>query len=148
MHVAPWISPESVKNAYTRELWFRGWMGDRYGGTQAKRQRRPGEKTLKLLRFITARMNYIDDSDEKRAKGREVAAQWDARYPEWAYQGDTPNTRTMWWDYNRALQQVAPSASSKKSETQKRLRIWPGEDDTKCHRSADAANVQQHGSMT
>lgn len=76
LHIAPWISPESVKNAYTRELWFRGWMSERYNwskgskGSKAKRQRRLDDKTLKLLRFITTRMDQLNDPCEKRNKGR------------------------------------------------------------------------------
>jgi len=116
MHVAPWISPESVKNAYMRELWFRGWSGERYGGSKAKRQRSLGPKTIPLLRFITARIDRIDDSHERRAKGRKIAAQWDAMYPCWAYRGDT---RTMWRDYSRALEQVVPSSSDKNPAQQR-----------------------------
>lgn len=111
MHVAPWISSKSVKNAYTRELWFRGWLQERYAwpkGPKAKRRRRLDDKTLKLLRFITSRMDRVNDSREKRSKGSQIAAEWDAVYPEEAYRGDT---RTMWRDYNRALQQVAPIAT-------------------------------------
>lgn len=111
LHIAPWISPESVKNAYTGELWFRGWMSERYNwskGSKAKRQRRLDDKTLKLLRFVTARMDQINDSREKRNKGSRIAAEWDEMCPEWAYRGDT---RTMWRDYSRALQSVAPIAA-------------------------------------
>jgi hypothetical protein len=109
LHVSPWISPESVKNAYTRELWFRGWMTEHYGGPKAKRRRRLSDKSLKLLRFITDRIDRIDHRG-RRPNGRDVAAQWDATYPEWAYRGDT---RTMWRDYNRALRQVVPTVVRK-----------------------------------
>jgi hypothetical protein len=104
MRVEPWISPESVKNAYTRELWFRGWMNEHYGGRKVKRRRRPADKNLKLLRFVTDRIDHRG----RRPNGREVAAQWDAAYPDWAYRG---NTRRLWRDYKRALQQVAPEAA-------------------------------------
>ncbi len=107
MHVAPWISPETVKNAYMHELWFRSWMGERYSGHKAKWRRRLSDKYLKLLRFVTDRI----DSYGQRPKGREVVAEWDTEYPQWAYRG---NTRTMWRDYNRALQRVAPTAAKKR----------------------------------
>ncbi len=111
LHAAPWISSESVKSAYSRELWLRGWMSERYNwskGPKAKRQRRLDDKTLKLLRFVTARMDQLNDPREKRRKGRQIAAEWDAVFAEWAYRGDT---RTMWRDYNRALQSVASVAA-------------------------------------
>lgn len=104
MHIAPWISPESVKNAYLRMLWFRGWMNERYGSSKAKRQRRLSAKNLKLLRFVTDRIDY----QGRLPRGRDVVSEWDAEYPMWSYRDDT---RTMWRDYNRALQQVAPSPS-------------------------------------
>jgi hypothetical protein len=109
LHVAPWVSPDSVKGAYRQELWFRGWMSgrDSVEGTarKAKSVRRISDKNLKLLRFITDRI----DSRGRRPRGKDVAASWDAKHPEWAYRGDT---RTMWRDYNRALQQVAPEAAN------------------------------------
>jgi hypothetical protein len=102
LHVAPWISPESVKNAYRRELWIRGWTNERYGeGRRAKSVRRISDRNLKLLRFVTDRIDHRGE----RPRGKDVAAAWDAEYPEWAYGGDT---RTMWRDYNRTRRQVAP----------------------------------------
>lgn len=108
IHVAPWVSPDSVKNAYMRQLWFRGWMNERYGGSKAKRRRRLSDKNLKLLRFITDRID--DRGRAPKDRGAEVAAEWDAEYPEWAYRG---NTRGMWRDYARALREVAPEATQK-----------------------------------
>lgn len=106
VHAEPWISPESVKNAYMRSTWLRGWASERYTVSGAKRQRGPQEKSLKLLRFVTASMDRIDDPSERRTKGREIAARWDVMHPPWAYRGDT---RTMWRDFNRALNSVAPA---------------------------------------
>lgn len=108
MHVAPWISPENVKNAYMRELWFREWMNEHYGGSKAKRRRRLSDKNLRLLRFITDRVDNRGRVPKDR--GAEVAAEWDAEYPEWAYRG---NTRGMWRDYNRALREVVPEVTRK-----------------------------------
>jgi hypothetical protein len=56
------------------------------------------------LRFITDRIDHRG----RWGVGRDVAAQWDAAYPDWAYRG---NTRRMWRDHKRALQQVAPEAA-------------------------------------
>jgi hypothetical protein len=109
---APWISPESVKNAYTREVWFQSWLNEHYGGEKAKRRRRLSDKNLKLLRFVTERLDHRG----QRPRGKDVAAAWDAEHferPKWLYHGDT---RSMWRDYNRALQEVAPSVAGKKSE--------------------------------
>lgn len=82
------------------------WLKD----SKAKRRRRLDDKTVKLLRFVTTRMDRTNDSREKRSKGRQIAAEWDTMYSDWAYRGDT---RTMWRDYNRALRQVAPIAARK-----------------------------------
>jgi hypothetical protein len=111
IHAAPWISPESVKNVYRSTLQSsersKRWS-ERYSGRKVsdenlkpKRRRRLPDKSLKLLRFITGRIDYRG----RRPNGREVAAQWDAAYPDWAYRG---NTRIMWRDYKRALRAVAP----------------------------------------
>jgi hypothetical protein len=116
IHAAPWISPESVKNAYVQYRhdlsWFRGWMRERHddrivsdGNLTPKRRRRPSDKNLKLLSFITERIDHRG----RRPQGKEVAAEWDAKYPEWAYKGDT---RTMWRDYKRALKAVARTAAN------------------------------------
>ena len=105
LHVTPWASPDSVKGAYRRELWFRGWMSGHYSvghaADKARSIRRIPDKNLKLLRFITDRIDHRG----RRPVGKDVAAAWDAEHPEWAYRGDT---RTMWRDYNRALRAVAP----------------------------------------
>lgn len=106
LRVASWISPESVKNAYMREVWFRYRMSEHYGGPKAKRRRRLSDKNLKLLRFITERIDHRG----RRPNGGEATAQWDAAYPDWAYRGDT---RTMWRDYSRALRQVTPTVARK-----------------------------------
>lgn len=111
LHVAPWVSPDSVKKAYRHELWFRGWMSERYshnlGHTPPKGRsvRRISDKNLKLLRFITDRIDHRG----RRPRGKDLVLAWDAEYPTWAYRGDT---RTMWRDYNRALRAVAPETVS------------------------------------
>jgi hypothetical protein len=118
LHVTPWVSPDSVKGAYRHALyalWLRGWMSSRYSylgptvrkpsARKVKSVRRISDKNLKLLSFITDRIDYRGN----RPEGKDVAAVWDAKYPEWAYRGDT---RTMWRDYNRALKQVAPEVAN------------------------------------
>jgi hypothetical protein len=106
MHMAPWISRQSRENAFARELWFRGWMNERYGGLKAKRRRRLSQKSIRLVRFLNDRI----DHHGRRPNGRDFVAEWDAMYPDWSYRGDT---RSMWRDFNRALRAVAPETVQK-----------------------------------
>lgn len=133
MHVESWISADSVQNAYRSQLQFSEWLGKRYGSGRSSRwNRRISDKNLKLLRFVTERI----DSRGRRPDGKALVAEWDAQ--EWVREWDAQKeveenprkrasykgeTRRFWRDYNRALHSVAPSASGRKSELQRRLGV-------------------------
>ena len=90
LNVAPWMSAEALKNAF-RDLQRRYILGQDL--------RRLGDKTLKLLRFVTERI----DPTGPAPRGRELVARWNRENPQWAYSRDT---RRFWRDYNRARQSV------------------------------------------
>ena len=120
MHVESWISADSVQDAYRGKLWFSEWQSKRYGSGRSSRwNRRVSDKNLKLLRFVTER---IDSRGHRPENGKALVAEW---VREWdaqkeveenprkraSYKGDT---RRFWRDYNRVLRLVASTAAPKK----------------------------------
>jgi hypothetical protein len=138
LKIESWMPPEVVQRVYSDIQ--RGLHGER-------RARRLEEKSLKLLRFVTERMDPLTLTDEerkmtprqlRRRRGPRLVAAWDRENPKHPYEG---NTWKFWRDYDRIRQAVvSPSfelrgksyTPAKKPPKTKRLKIagtdshgWP-----------------------
>ena len=118
IEASPWISSRSVARAF-RKAQIKT-LGSGAGSS-------PGEKNLKLLRFVIERTDPLGmleagsrlpkdpmhrTEDElitnlqyvKVPEGKELVKEWNEMYPEWSYGGDTKN---FWRDFNRIRKSVA-----------------------------------------
>jgi hypothetical protein len=103
LKIEPWVSPESVQQIYSdAERTLRG----------EHRVRRLEDKSLKLLQFVTERVDPLGLTPEereltprqlRRRMGQKLVDAWDKENP-----GDTygSNTRKFWRDFNRARRAV------------------------------------------
>jgi hypothetical protein len=118
VEASPWVSAKTVEHAFRRaQIKTLGSSGGR----------RPGEKNLMLLRFVTERTKPLGLLAEgkrpsgapermtelelvtnhrymKVPNGKELVSEWDQIYPRWSYKGDT---RRFWRDYKRIRRTVA-----------------------------------------
>ena len=62
--------------------------------------RKLGNKSLKLLRFVTERI----DPTSPVTEGEMLVEEWNRENPQWAYGKD--DTRTFWRDYNRVRKAI------------------------------------------
>jgi hypothetical protein len=118
IEASPWISSRSVARAF-RKAQIKT-LGSGAGSS-------PGEKNLKLLRFVIERTDPLGileagsrlpkdpmhrTEDElitnlqyvKVPEGKELVKEWNEMYPEWSYGG---NTKNLWRDFNRIRKSVA-----------------------------------------
>jgi hypothetical protein len=118
IEASPWISSRSVARAF-RKAQIKT-LGSGAGSS-------PGEKNLKLLRFVIERTDPLGmleagsrlpktpdhrTEDElitnlqyvKVPEGKELVKEWNEMYPEWSYGGDTKN---FWRDFHRIRKSVA-----------------------------------------
>jgi hypothetical protein len=118
IEASPWISSRSVARAFRRAQIKT--LGSSAGSS-------PGEKNLKLLRFVIERTDPLGileagsrlpkdtmhrTEDElitnlqyvKVPEGKELVKEWNEMYPEWSYGGNTKNLRR---DFNRIRKSVA-----------------------------------------
>lgn len=106
LRAVPWLSSKSVERAFRAEQ----------TKLLSKGRRRPLEKNSELLRFVTARIDFMG----RRPEGRLLVAEWNRMHPQWAY---INNTRQFWRDYNlalgNALQMVAPRALQRRKRPDK-----------------------------
>jgi hypothetical protein len=103
LKIEPWVSPESVQQVY-REA--------QQNLIAEHRVRRLEDKSLKLLQFVTERMDSLALTPEerkltprqlKRRMGPRLVEDWDKENPDDAYEG---NTWRFWRDFNRARRAV------------------------------------------
>jgi len=118
VEASPWVSSRTVERAFRKaQIKTLGSSGGRP----------PGEKNLKLLRFVMERTEPLGllkegkrppDAPEgmtelelvtnlrymKVPKGKELVREWNEMYPQWSYKDDT---RRFWRDYNRIRRAVA-----------------------------------------
>jgi hypothetical protein len=114
LKVAPWVSPQSVAQV------FREALGKLRG---EHRSRRLDDVSLKLLEFVTERIDPLTLTPEereltprqlKRRMGPKLVAAWDKENPKNRYEG---NTWKFWRDFSRVRRAVlSPSLQ------------WDGED--------------------
>jgi hypothetical protein len=118
VEAAPWVSSKTVERAFRKAQIKTLGSG---GG------RPPGEKNLKLFRFVTERIEPLGLLEEekrppkapeylgeielvanhwymKAPEGKELVSEWNETYPQWSYKSDT---RRFWRDYNRIRKTVA-----------------------------------------
>ena len=118
IEASPWISSSSVARAF-RKAQIKT-LGYGVGSS-------PGEKNLKLLRFVIERTDPLGmleagsrlpkdpmhrPEDElitnlqyvKVPEGKELVNEWNEMYPQWSYGG---NTKNFWRDFNRIRKSVA-----------------------------------------
>jgi hypothetical protein len=119
IEASPWVSSKMVERAFRRAQIKTLGSG---GG------RPPGEKNLKLLRFVIERtepLGMLEDGRRppgapehmvglelvaqyplyrKMPNGKELVREWNEKYPQWSY-GDA--TRRFWRDYHRIKKAVA-----------------------------------------
>jgi hypothetical protein len=118
VEASPWVSSKTVERAFRKaQIKTLGSSGGRP----------PGEKNLKLLRFVIEQMEPLGLLKEgkrppgapegmtelelvtnlwymKAPKGKELVREWNETYPQWSYKDDT---RRFWRDYNRIRKAVA-----------------------------------------
>jgi hypothetical protein len=116
VEASPWVSSKAVERAFRKAQIKTLGSG---GG------RPPGEKNLRLFRFVVERIEPLGllgeplpDAPEhmvelelvanhwymKTPEGKELVREWDETYPQWKYGSDT---RRFWRDYNRIRKTVA-----------------------------------------
>lgn len=118
VEASPWVSSKTVERAFRKAQIKTLGSG---GG------RPPGEKNLKLFRFVTEQIEPLGLLEEgkrppkapeylmeielvanhwymKVPKGKDLVREWNETYPQWSYGGDT---RRFWRDYNRIRKTVA-----------------------------------------
>ncbi len=124
VEASPWVSSKAVERLFCKaQIQVMGTSGGRP----------PGQKNLKLFRFVAERIEIADRSetdekpptpsadvivapdnmehpcDLKTHDGKVIVDEWNKAYPEWAYKtsaGDL-NTRLFWRDYNRIKRTIA-----------------------------------------
>jgi hypothetical protein len=96
LNVQPWVPAETVENVY-RQVQSRVLGGE---------NKRIGDKSLRLLEFVTQRA----EADGELPSGRALVEQWDQIWihekPQWCYGADT---RTFWRDLRNAQRSVTNS---------------------------------------
>jgi hypothetical protein len=135
VEASPWVTSKAVERLF-RKAQIQA-MGTRGG-------RPPGQKNLKLFRFVTERIEIADRSetngrsrtpsvdvtvapgsmkhpcDLKTPNGKVIVDEWNKAHPEWAYKktitGD-PDTRRFWRDYNRIKRTIAVGPPYKRPRT-------------------------------
>jgi hypothetical protein len=119
VEASPWVSSRTVERAFRKaQIKTPGFGGGRP----------PGEKNLKLLRFVIERIEHMGPFEEgnrppgvpehmvgfelvaqyplyrKMPNGNGLVHEWNETYPQWSYVDDT---RRFWRDYHRIKKTVA-----------------------------------------
>jgi len=134
VEASPWVSSKAVERLFRKaQIQVMGTRGGRP----------PGQKNLKLFRFVAERIEIADRSgtkgisptpsadvivapdnmehpcDLKKPDGRVIVDEWNKAYPECDYKtsmGDL-DTRRFWRDYNRIKRTIAVGPPYKRSRT-------------------------------
>lgn len=117
IEASPWVSSKAVERAFRKaQIKTMGSAGGKP----------PGEKNLKLFRFVVERIEPLGMLEEgkklpgapkwmlelelvaehwymKMPEGKELVSEWNETYPQWSYKDDT---RRFWRDYNRIRKSV------------------------------------------